>query len=152
LARRLVERFGEPLATPWADLDRVFPAPQVLAGCAVGDIASLGIIRTRSQAIIDMAAAWPRLSQHWLGAPDAAGLVKELTQLRGIGPWTANYIAMRALSWPDAFPPNDVAVLKAMKHRFGTINQAQADQHAQAWRPWRTYAVLRLWNSLETTP
>ena len=49
-------------------------------------------------------------------------------------------------------PPNDVAVLKAMKALFGTTTQKQAEQHAQAWRPWRAYAVLRLWNSLETRP
>ena len=58
---------------------------------------------------------------------------------------------MRALSWPDAFLPNDVAVLKAMQQRFGTTTQREADQMAQAWRPWRSYAVLRLWNSLEKT-
>jgi AraC family transcriptional regulator of adaptative response / DNA-3-methyladenine glycosylase II len=57
---------------------------------------------------------------------------------------------MRALGWPDAFPPNDVAVLKAMRQRFGTANQREADARAQAWQPWRAYAVLRLWNSLET--
>jgi AraC family transcriptional regulator of adaptative response / DNA-3-methyladenine glycosylase II len=59
---------------------------------------------------------------------------------------------MRALSWPDAFPPNDVAVLKAMKTLFNTASQREADAIAQAWRPWRAYAVLRLWNSLENTP
>jgi AraC family transcriptional regulator of adaptative response / DNA-3-methyladenine glycosylase II len=58
---------------------------------------------------------------------------------------------MRALGWPDAFPPNDVAVLKAMKQLFGTNSQREADVHAQAWQPWRAYAVLRLWNSLEKT-
>jgi AraC family transcriptional regulator of adaptative response / DNA-3-methyladenine glycosylase II len=57
---------------------------------------------------------------------------------------------MRALSWPDAFPPNDVAVLKAMKRLFDTPSQRAADLHAAAWQPWRAYAVLRLWNSLET--
>ena len=56
---------------------------------------------------------------------------------------------MRALGWPDAFPPNDVAVLKAMKQLFGTSSQREADVHAQAWQPWRAYAVLRLWNTLE---
>ena len=55
---------------------------------------------------------------------------------------------MRALSWPDAFPPNDVAVLNAMKPFFGTTTQREADAIAERWRPWRSYAVLRLWNSL----
>ena len=78
-------------------------------------------------------------------------MIEALCALPGIGPWTAHYIAMRALSWPDAFLPNDVAVLKAMQQRFGTTTQREADQLAQAWRPWRSYAVLRLWNSLEKT-
>jgi AraC family transcriptional regulator of adaptative response / DNA-3-methyladenine glycosylase II len=56
---------------------------------------------------------------------------------------------MRALGWPDAFPPNDVAVLKAMNQLFGTASQREADAHAHPWQPWRAYAVLRLWNTLE---
>ena len=79
-------------------------------------------------------------------------LIAALRGLPGIGPWTAHYIAMRALSWPDAFPPQDVAVLKAMRQLFGAEGQAAAEVQAQAWRPWRAYAVLRLWNSLEKTP
>jgi len=81
------------------------------------------------------------------GSPDDT--IAQLVAIPGIGPWTAHYIAMRALGWPDAFPPNDVAVLKAMKQLFGTNSQREADVHAQAWQPWRAYAVLRLWNTLE---
>ena len=76
-------------------------------------------------------------------------LIERLCALPGIGPWTAHYIAMRALGWPDAFPPNDVAVLKAMRQRLAVTTQRAADVHAKAWQPWRAYAVLRLWNSLE---
>ncbi len=59
---------------------------------------------------------------------------------------------MRALGWPDAFPPKDVAVLNAMKALFGIEGQRAADQYAERWRPWRAYAVLRLWNSLQAAP
>ena len=76
-------------------------------------------------------------------------MIEKLCALPGIGPWTAHYIAMRALSWPDAFLPHDVAALKAMQQLFGTTTQREADQIANAWRPWRSYAGLRLWNSLE---
>jgi AraC family transcriptional regulator of adaptative response / DNA-3-methyladenine glycosylase II len=76
--------------------------------------------------------------------------IAALCELPGIGPWTAHYVAMRALGWPDAFPPYDVAVLKALQRLQGIAGQRAADAHAQAWRPWRSYAVLRLWNSLET--
>ena len=150
LARRLVERFGEPLRTPWDDVIRTFPSPAALAGAPIERIGELGIIRTRASAIQAIAQAWPELGP--LLAPRARPepLIDRLCALPGIGPWTAHYIAMRALGWPDAFPPNDVAVLKAMRQRFGTVNQREADAQAQAWQPWRAYAVLRLWNSLET--
>jgi len=147
LARRVVERFGTPLATPWPSLARAFPSPQTLAAATLDSVASLGIVRTRSNALIAMAQAWPALEAA-MESPD--DFIAALCELPGIGPWTAHYIAMRALGWPDAFPPNDVAVLKAMRLLFGTQNQRDADAQAQAWRPWRAYAVLRLWNSLET--
>jgi AraC family transcriptional regulator, regulatory protein of adaptative response / DNA-3-methyladenine glycosylase II len=152
LARRVVERFGEPIATPWADVTRLFPAPEVLAGTSVESIAELGIIRTRAGAIIAIAKAWPQIAAQLVPKAPAEPLIEALCSLPGIGPWTAHYIAMRALGWPDAFPPNDVAVLKAMRERFHTTNQREADARAQAWQPWRSYAVLRLWNSLEKKP
>jgi AraC family transcriptional regulator of adaptative response / DNA-3-methyladenine glycosylase II len=148
LARRVVERFGTPLATPWPSLSRQFPAPSALAAATLDSVASLGIVRTRANALIAMAQAWPGLEAA-MASPD--DFIAALCELPGIGPWTAHYIAMRALGWPDAFPPNDVAVLKAMRLRFGIVNQRDAETRAQAWRPWRAYAVLRLWNSLENT-
>ncbi|MFT3665117.1 Ada metal-binding domain-containing protein [Piscinibacter sp.] len=150
LASRLVMRFGEPLATPWPDVTHQFPAPERLAAAAPGDIASLGIVRQRAGALIALAQAWPRFETLTTPAAAPDEFIAALCELPGIGPWTAHYIAMRALGWPDAFPPNDVAVLKAMRRLFGTTNQRGADARAQAWRPWRAYAVLRLWNSLET--
>ena len=149
LARRVVERFGTPISTPWPDVSRVFPAPQSLARAKVEDIAELGIIRTRAGAIIAIAQAWPELTTRLVPKSRAEPLIECLCALPGIGPWTAHYIAMRALAWPDAFPPNDVAVLKAMRERFQTTTQREAEARAQAWQPWRSYAVLRLWNSLE---
>lgn len=151
LARRLVDRFGLPLATPWPEVSRCFPAPEVLANLAPAQIAELGIIRTRTAAIQAIAQGWPGI-EGLLGArgrPEA--LVDRLCALPGIGLWTAHYIAMRTLGWPDAFPPNDVAVLKAIRLLYGTGTAREAEGHAQAWRPWRSYAVLRLWNSLERT-
>jgi AraC family transcriptional regulator of adaptative response / DNA-3-methyladenine glycosylase II len=151
LARRLVERFGESLVTPWAQVQRVFAQPATLAACTTDDIASLGIIRTRADAIIALARSWPALSPRLQTPGDPADTIARLHALPGIGPWTAHYIAMRALGWPDAFPPNDVALLKAMRERFDITTQRQAEQRAQSWRPYRAYAVLRLWNTLEST-
>ena len=150
LARRLVERFGHPIETPWDGVDRVFPAPETLAAAALERIAELGIIRSRAGAIVALAQAWPALASQLAPRTPPQPLIDALQALPGIGAWTAHYIAMRALGWPDAFPPNDVAVLKATGRLFERPLQRDADALAQAWRPWRSYAVLRLWNSLET--
>jgi AraC family transcriptional regulator of adaptative response / DNA-3-methyladenine glycosylase II len=148
LARRVVERFGTPIATPWEDVTRVFPAPERLARQPIDRIAELGIIRARAGAILALAAAWPELAPRVARGGDPAALVERLCALPGVGPWTAHYIAMRALGWPDAFPPNDIAALKAMRRLYGTETWRAAERRAEAWRPWRGYALLRLWRSL----
>ncbi|HEX6363457.1 MAG TPA: adenosine deaminase, partial [Albitalea sp.] len=152
LARRLVERFGEPVATPWPDVQRLFPSPEALAAAPVERIAELGIVRVRAQAIVALAGAWPDLAERLGPQRPPEPLIAALTALPGIGPWTAHYVAMRALGWPDAFLPGDVAVQKAMQRLFGCASPRDAHAVAQAWQPWRAYAVLRLWNSLETEP
>lgn len=149
LGRRLVVRFGTPIATPWRDVDRAFPSPAVFAGVDVARIAELGIIRSRAGAIIEIARAWSRIETLLRPDEPPGALIEALCALPGIGPWTAQYIAMRALSWPDAFPPGDIAVLKAMKRLYDTPTSRAAEQRALAFAPWRSYAVLRLWNSLE---
>ncbi len=149
LARRLVERFGAPIATPWADVIRTFPAPETLADAPAEHIAELGIIRTRANAVRGLAQSWPAIEPLLAARSRPEPLIEQLCEIKGIGPWTAHYIAMRALGWPDAFPPNDVALLKAMRQRFGTTTQCEAEARARAWQPWRAYAVLRLWNSLD---
>ncbi|HEY0817854.1 MAG TPA: AlkA N-terminal domain-containing protein, partial [Rhizobacter sp.] len=148
LARRFADRFGEPIATPWPEITRSFPAPEAVAAAPVEQIAELGIIRTRAGAIQALARAWPEAVRHLHHQREPEALIAMLRTLPGIGPWTAHYIGMRALSWPDAFPPNDVAVLNALKPRFGTTTPREAETLAERWRPWRAYAVLRLWNSL----
>lgn len=148
LARRFADRFGAPVATPWPEVTHTFPSPETIAAAPVEHIAELGIIRARAGAIQALAQAWPEASRHLHDKHEPAALIEMLTQLPGIGPWTAHYIAMRALGWPDAFPPNDVAVLNAMKPLFGIATRREAEMHAERWSPWRSYAVLRLWNSL----
>jgi len=152
LARRLVERFGADIATPWRDVVRTFPGPADLASVPFERIAELGIIRSRAGAIQALAAQWDSLAPLLSPGASPEALVDRLRTLPGIGPWTAHYIAMRALGWPDAFPPGDVAALKAMRSLFATTTQRHAEAHAESWRPWRAYALLRLWNSLGVTP
>jgi AraC family transcriptional regulator of adaptative response / DNA-3-methyladenine glycosylase II len=153
IARRLVDRFGDALAAPWPDVTRSFPSPETLAAAGETAIAECGIVRQRARAIGALASNWPELSARVAPGQDAAALIDALVALPGIGPWTAHYIAMRALGWPDAFPPGDVAALKALQQHCGPLTPLTprtAVEHAEAWRPWRAYALLRLWNSLET--
>ncbi len=144
MSSRVVEIFGDPIETPFAELTRLSPQPARLADTAVNEIARLGIIAGRAKSIIALARAQATEALCLDGIlhrdPDAA--ITRLAELPGIGPWTAHYIAMRALRWPDAFPKEDVAVRKAL----GGVTAAQAEQLSHAWRPWRSYAVMHLWS------
>ena len=146
LTGRLVERFGEPIATPFADLTRLFPCAQRLADASAERIGTLGIVRQRVGALQALAreVAAGRIELH-RGAPLASTL-DALRALPGIGEWTLQLIAMRALAWPDAFPATDIGVMNAL----GTRDAKDVSARAEAWRPWRAYAVMRLWQSLET--
>ena len=108
-------------------------------------LGELGIIRTRVKAIQVLARACA--DGDLVLAPGAAveDTLARLQALPGIGDWTAQYLAMRALGWPDAFPAADYGVLKAL----GETSPARARERAEAWRPWRAYAVMHLWQSLE---
>jgi AraC family transcriptional regulator, regulatory protein of adaptative response / DNA-3-methyladenine glycosylase II len=144
IASKFVKAFGEPIATPFAELHHLTPSPARIAGASVDDIARIGIPAARSGSIIALTAAQLSGDLGLDGAarhdPDHA--IERLTELPGIGPWTAHYIAMRALRWPDAFPKEDVAVRKSL----GGVTANEADALSQAWRPWRSYAVMHLWN------
>lgn len=145
LVQRLVARFGTPVQTPFPGLDRLFPAAAVIAAAEPEALGTLGIVRQRVRALQALAAevAAGRLPLH-RGAPLEPTL-DALRALPGIGDWTAQLIAMRALSWPDAFPASDIGLLNAL----GTRDVALATAQAEAWRPWRAYAVIRLWHHLE---
>lgn len=139
LAGRLVERFGETLADAPAQCLRLFPTPERIAVATRADVASLGITGRRADSLIALAQAWPTLAfARREGEPDAAAA--QLCGIPGIGPWTASYMLMRGWSWPDAFPPGDVVLRKAL----GVGGQAYLAA-AERWRPFRSYAALHLW-------
>jgi AraC family transcriptional regulator, regulatory protein of adaptative response / DNA-3-methyladenine glycosylase II len=146
LTARLVERFGEPIATPFADLRRLFPTAAKIAHAGAEDIGTLGIVAQRVGALQTLAreVAAGRIELH-RGAP-LERTQAALRALPGIGDWSVQLIAMRALAWPDAFPASDIGVLNAL----GTRDIKAVTAASQAWRPWRSYAVMRLWHSLET--
>jgi AraC family transcriptional regulator of adaptative response / DNA-3-methyladenine glycosylase II len=148
LASRFVAAFGDPHA-PGAGLTHAFPTPARIAATAPETIAALGIVGARSRAIVALAQAFQRGSIDLAPGASLDRALATLTTLPGVGPWTAHYIAMRALSWPDAWPPRDVALMKALGLSTDAAGQRAADARADAWRPWRSYAVLHLWRRLE---
>lgn len=146
LAQRLVERFGTPIATPWPDITHLFPSAQAIAQADPADIGTLGIVRQRVRALQALAGA---VAEGSLALHRAAPLEATLDALRalpGIGEWTAQVIAMRALSWPDAWPSSDIGLMNAL----GTRDKRAVEALADPLRPWRSYAVMRLWHHLET--
>ena len=149
LATRFVAAFGEPVATPFADLTRAFPTPARVAAATRDDIGRLGIGGQRAEAMIAIAKGVNSGELPLDDLQDPARTIDALGAIRGIGPWTAHYIAMRALAWPDAWPPRDVALLKVLGLPNTALGQRAADAQAEAWRPWRSYAVLHLWRRLE---
>lgn len=141
LGGRLVEAFGEPLETPHSGLARLTPTPQRVAVATVEELATLGIVRTRARSIITLAQEITAGRLKLDAGADPDRTIEQLVALPGIGTWTAHYIAMRALRWPDAFPKEDVALRK----RLGGVTATRAEALSQAWRPWRGYATLHLW-------
>ncbi len=152
LTSRLVHAFGEPIETPWPGLTRLFPTAAAIAGAAPEAIGRLGIVRQRVRALQALAAAVAggTLDLH-PGAPLAPTL-DTLRALPGVGEWSVQLIALRALGWPDAFPASDIGVLDALARVDPTLpprNARAAAARAEAWRPWRGYAAMRLWQLLE---
>ena len=147
LAQRLVQHLGEPIETPFAGLTHLFPNAQAVANADAEWIGKLGIVRQRVKALQALAAA---VAGGTLALQRSAPLqptLDALCALPGVGDWTAQVIAMRALAWPDAWPASDIGLMKA-------LGQTSRDPRgitalAQAWRPWRAYAVMRLWTALE---
>ncbi len=146
LAQRLVDRFGAPVETPWPALTRLFPAAEVLAQADGDALGQLGIVRQRQAAIVAIARAVAEQRLRLFPGADLNATVTALKELPGIGDWTAQYIAMRALRWPDAFPAGDVALHKALGVQGAKNPTREAEAASQAWKPWRSYAVIRCWS------
>jgi len=119
-------------------------APQI-AAVPVAELRKVGLTDARAATITGLARAVAEEKVSFLNAVSWEESVKRLTQVPGIGPWTAGYIAMRVLGWPDAFPHQDLGLQKALAVK----KAAEALALAEKWRPWRAYAAMQLWNSLE---
>ncbi|OWW19572.1 DNA-3-methyladenine glycosylase 2 [Noviherbaspirillum denitrificans] len=145
LSGRLVQRFGTSADTPFSGVTHHFPQAVTLAYVDAQAIAAIGLPATRAETIRNLARfaaeggmqLRPGLSLH-----DA---VERLKSVRGIGDWTAHYIALRALRYPDAFPAGDLGLQKAAAGEGARLTEKQLAARAAAWSPWRGYAALALW-------
>ena len=141
LLGRLAEAYGEPVTANEHEITRHFPLPAALAG---EDLTRIGLTRARAATLSALAQAFADDPDFIHPAMPNGSAVRRLESIRGIGPWTAGYVAMRALRQPDAFPAADLGLLKASG--FATAKELEA--HAERWRPWRAYAAIALWQKL----
>jgi AraC family transcriptional regulator of adaptative response / DNA-3-methyladenine glycosylase II len=141
VTRRLVDKYGAQRSGAPDGLDRVFPTPERIATAALDDI---GLPKARAATLRGLAEAVLAGEVDFRAGQNLEAFVNSLTRLRGIGPWTAQYIAMRALRHPDAFPAGDL-VLQQMLGGERRLSERETEAASQAWRPWRAYSVLHLW-------
>jgi AraC family transcriptional regulator of adaptative response / DNA-3-methyladenine glycosylase II len=147
LAEKLVAAYGAKLEhSSIPGLTHTFPTPASIAGA---DIATLGMPRQRAAAISSLASA-VLANPNLLGSQETLeGTIEKLRELPGIGEWTAQYIAMRELREPDAFPAADAGLLRAMGTLEGSRRApSELIERSEGWRPWRAYAAQHLWASL----
>ncbi len=143
LAGRIAETFGRPFGGV-NGLTHLFPTPEALAGA---NLASIGLPKARAESIRALARAVCEGKISFEGIVEVEPFLTQLCEIPGIGKWTAQYVAMRALGEPDAFPWGDLGLLRAL----GLGNTRELDGRAEAWRPWRAYAAMYLWNAASSS-
>ena len=143
LAGRWASEFGAEIQTPFPELNRLAPRAPRMAAAAAEELTALGIVRSRARAVIALSEAVNKRTVSLSHAANVEEQIAALEGLPGIGPWTAQYIAMRALHWPDAFPGGDLMLQRAAK-----AGKKALQERAEGWRPWRAYAAHYLWQSL----
>jgi AraC family transcriptional regulator, regulatory protein of adaptative response / DNA-3-methyladenine glycosylase II len=148
LTGRLVAALGEPLPNPDGGLTRRFPTPERLAEA---DLDSLGVTSARVTALRALASAVAKGDLELDRGADRASATAGLLALPGVGPWTVDYVAMRALGDPDAFPVTDLGLRHALLAHGLPADPAGITERAERWRPWRAYAILHLWTSRRST-
>jgi AraC family transcriptional regulator of adaptative response / DNA-3-methyladenine glycosylase II len=147
LAMRVAMQLGEPLATPFADLTVTFPTVERICALELpveDHLGPLGIIGSRARSIRALAEALRQGVIRLGPGADPEQEMERLAALPGFGPWTVQYLAMRALGWPDAFPHTDYGIRKAL----GNPPAKDILALSLTWAPWRSYAALTLWNRL----
>ena len=143
VAGRIVRACGVPLAAPAAGLTHLFPQPAALAQAPLEE---LGMTRARAAALRGVSAAVAAGDLDLDGFGTLEDAVERLVRERGIGNWTAQYIAMRALREPDAFPAGDLILRRAISRNGDNPSEHEVAARAERWRPWRAYAAIALWS------
>lgn len=141
LAARLAAQYGHPLPFAVDGIVHTFPLPEEIADAEL----AIGLPASRAEAIRAFARAVISRDLAFDGAQDAETFAARICVIRGLGPWTAHYIAMRVLSDPDAFPSGDLALLRAA----GSKTPRELEFRAERWRPWRAYAAMHLWQGVK---
>ncbi len=147
LASRLSQRHGQPVPAALPGLDHLFPAPEALADA---DLVAIGLTRARAQTVRTVAQAVLDGRVDFRPERTLDDFTARWVALPGIGPWTAHYIALRALGHPDAFPADDLVLQRALPSDGTRMSARALSARAEAWRPWRAYAVIQLWK--DSTP
>ncbi|MFC6635122.1 AlkA N-terminal domain-containing protein [Microbulbifer taiwanensis] len=147
IAGRLVARHGESFVDDEGETHHLFPTAGQLAGAGFD---GLGLTRARAQTLREFVTATLEERVDF-AEPQLEDWCRQVTALPGIGDWTAQYIAMRGLSMPDAFPASDLGILQALGTNGEKAKPKQALARAEHWRPWRAYGALLLWQSLKAT-
>ncbi len=148
LAMRFAHAFGGTISTPFEELRYTFPTSKTIFDLEhpiENKLGPLGITRVRARSISALAHAIETGSLHFTWEADPEAELEKLLKLPGFGPWTVQYIGMRAFSWPDSFPHTDYGVKKAL----GNLTEKEILDKSRDWKPWRSYAALNLWNSLK---
>ena len=144
IAGRFAGAFGEAVHTPYPQLCLQMPTAGQIAEVSPSALANIGVTRTRAHTLIGLSRAMARNPNLLDPGADAETAIAQLKALPGIGEWTAQYLAMRALSWPDAFPASDLGIRRALNVK----SEREVLARAERWRPWRAYAAMHLWRQL----
>jgi len=139
LAGRIAIAYGKPFRGP-GGLSHIFPTPQVIGKAK---LESVGLTRARADTIRSLALAVAKGEIRFEGVVNLEKFLQRLCEIPGIGRWTAQYVAMRALGEPDAFPSSDLGLLKALS----LSSSREAEKRSKPWRPWRAYAAMYLWRT-----
>lgn len=141
LAGRIAAAFGTTVESPFEGVRTAFPAASTLAKAKPEEVSRLGVLPSRARTIVELAKAVAAGELSLAPCAEVESTLNRLRRIEGIGQWTAQYVAMRALAWPDAFPHTDLGVMKAL----GEKRPKRVLEIGEAWRPWRAYAVMHLW-------